>query len=109
MTNPLDTIKKLKGKSFEEIRTRGGQVFSAYSEQIGISGKVPTDKELHQLIDLSTFEDKNLTPQIIFDKFYETSQSTFFPSFFAKDKTIEAFSDNFGDDAVKFFIEKANK
>ncbi len=109
MTNPLDTIKKLKGKSFEEIRTRGEQVFSAYSEQIGISGKVPTDKELHHLIDLSTFEDKNLTPQIIFDKFYETSQSTFFPSFFAKDKTVESFSDNFGDDAVKFFIEKANK
>jgi hypothetical protein len=109
MTNPLDTIKKLKGKSLEEIRIRGGQVFSAYSEQIGISGKIPTDQELHQLLETSLFKDKNLTPQIIFDKFYETSQETFFPSFFAKDKTIESFFNNFGDDTAKFFIEKADK
>ncbi len=109
MTNPLDTIKKLKGRSLEEIRTRGGQVVSAYSEQIGISGKVPTDKELHQLIDTSSFEDKNLTPQIIFDKFFENSKESFFPSFFAKDKTIESFSENFDDETVKYFIEKANK
>lgn len=109
MTNPLDTIKKLKGKSLEEIRTRGGQVVSAYSEQIGISGKVPTDRELYQLIDTSTFEDKNLTPQIIFDKFFENSKTSFFPSFFAKDKTIESFSENFDDETVKYFIEKANK
>lgn len=109
MANPLDTIKKLKGKSFEEIRTRGGQVFSAYSEQIGISGKIPTDKELYEFFDPDGFNEKKLTPQIVFDKFYENSRRSFFPSFFDKTGTIEVFKETFGQSAEDFFIGQADK
>jgi hypothetical protein len=109
MTNPLETIKKLKGKSLEELRTRGGQVFSAYSEQIGISGKLPTDRELQQIIDSSFFEEKTLTSQIIFDKYYELSGKSFFPAFADREKTIATLVEDFDEDTRRFFIEKANK
>ena len=55
MANPLDKIRKLKGRSLKEIRERGGQVISAYTEQIGLSGKLPTDDEFQHLIDQSFF------------------------------------------------------
>ena len=45
MGNPIDKLKKIKGRSWDELRTRGGQAFSVYSEQIGLSGKMPTDAE----------------------------------------------------------------
>ncbi len=109
MVNPLDKIKKLKGKSLEELRTRGGQVFSAYSDQIGISGKLPTDKELSQLMDSDYFDSRAFTPQMFFDKFYETSKTNFFPSFSNKEKIKESFINNFGEDAKSHFVEKANK
>lgn len=110
MANPLDTLRKLKGKSLEEIRTRGGQVLSAYTEQIGIGGKLPSDKELYQLTDQSKF-DKNIqfSSEALFNKFYEDSLNNFFPSFTSKAKTIQAFRESFDKDSAKFFIEKANK
>jgi hypothetical protein len=50
MANPLDTIKKMKGRSFKEIRTRSEQAISARAEQIGLSGQLPSDAELFGLI-----------------------------------------------------------
>ena len=45
MANPIDKLKKIKGKSWTEIRTRGEQAISGYTEQIGLSGKLPSDEE----------------------------------------------------------------
>ena len=55
MVNPLDTLKKLKGRSWTEIRARGEQAFSVYTEQIGLGGKLPSDDELNQLLNKSVF------------------------------------------------------
>ena len=45
MANPLENIKKLKGSSWEEIKTRGSQAVYVYTDQIGLTGKLPTDEE----------------------------------------------------------------
>ncbi len=110
MTNPLDALKKLKGKSLEEIRTRGGQALSAYTEKIGIGNKLPTSDELRQLVEKSQFEGNiNLSADVLRARFYNDSLKSFFPSFNSKKETIEAFRGNFEDPAVKFFVAKANK
>ncbi len=110
MANPLDTFKKLKGKSLEEIRTRGEQVFSAYTEKIGIGGKLPTDKEIYQLIDKLKFDKKTrFSSKVLFDRFYADSQQSFFPTFNSKQETIKSFRENFDKDSADFFVKKANK
>lgn len=109
MTNPLDKIKKLKGRSWTEIRTRGKQAVSGYSEQMGISGKLPSDDELRGLVLKSEFADGVITSDALLKKFFEKGQSTFFPSLIEREKTIEAFKKAFGDKTASFFVRKADK
>jgi hypothetical protein len=104
MANPLDTIKKIKGRSFKEIRTRGGQAISARAEQIGLSGKLPSDTELFSLVDGAD----DITIDDLFDRFYEDAQFNFFPAFRQKEQVLEIFENQFGESA-ELFIERAEK
>lgn len=107
MANPLDTIKKIKGRSLKEIRTRGEQAISARAEQIGLGGKLPSDAELLQLIDAPAFGDEEITIENLFEKFYEDAQFNFFSAFRQKEQTIEIFEELFGESAAAF-IERAD-
>lgn len=107
--NPLDKLKKLKGRSWTEIRSRGEQAFSVYSEKIGLGGKLPTDNELLELLNKSVFGKGKITPEILFDRFFEISDETFFPSFRNTDETVEIFRQKFKDKAVGRVLEKAEK
>ncbi len=109
MVNPLEKLKKIRGKSWEELRTRSGQVFSAKSEQMGLSGKLPTDSEFRRLFDKSQFNNREITPQSLFEKFYENGESCFFPAFRQKETTIATFRKFFGEKSARYFIEKAEK
>ena len=109
MTNPLDKIKKLKGRSWDEIRTRGKQTISGYSEQMGFGGNIPSDEELRGLFSKSEFSDGIITSEVLLKKFYENGNRSFFPSVLEKDKTIKVFRDSFGDETEDFFIRKADK
>jgi hypothetical protein len=109
MANPLETIKKFKGRSWEEIRTRGSQAFSARSEQIGLSGKLPSDEDFLKLLDKTQFAEEEITSQAIFDKFYETAEFSFFPAFRSKEATVETFRRIFGEEGERRIIEKAEK
>ncbi len=109
MVNPIDTLKKIKGKSWSEIRTRGEQVLSGYTEQMGLSGKLPSDAEFLQLLDPSYFGGKSPTADDLFAKFCEDSRFTFFPAFREKEKTLDAFRRMFGEKSARFFITQAEK
>ncbi|MGC2238025.1 MAG: alginate lyase family protein [Pyrinomonadaceae bacterium] len=109
MANPIDKLKKIKGKSWTELRTRSEQAFSVYSEQIGLSGKLPSDEELLKLIDKTRLSSEKVSPQILFDKFRENSESAFFPSFWQNEKAIELFRREFGEKNSRAFIEKADR
>ncbi len=108
MANPIDTLKKLKGRTWTEIRARGEQALSAYTEQIGLSGKLPSDSELLQLVDKTYFNGAKLTKELLFEKFYENADESFFPSFRDKAKTVELFR-KFDEKAIIHVIEKAEK
>ncbi len=81
MANPLETIKKIKGKSWTEIRTRGEQAIAARTDQIGLSGNLPSDEEFVELVDESFFGAGNITAENLFDKFFEDAEYSFFPGF----------------------------
>ena len=109
MANPLDKLKKMKGKSWSELRARGGQMLAARTDQIGLSGKLPTDEEFFDLIDNSYFDGETPTATDLFIKFYEDAEYNFFPSFRQKKQTIESFRTIFGAESAEKIIEKAEK
>jgi Heparinase II/III-like protein/Heparinase II/III N-terminus len=108
MPNPLDKFKKLKGRSWGELRTRSGQIFSAYAERAGFGGKLPSDEEFIEFFDQSQFENNLSTAQKIHEKFYINSQNSFFPSFREIKKTCGFFKTVFGESA-EIFVEKAER
>src|SRR5215213_5342709 len=107
--NPLDKLKKLKGRTWTEIRSRGEQAFSVYSEQIGLGAKLPTDDELHELLNKSVFGKGRITPEILFDRFFELSAETFFPSFRDTAETVRVFRQQFKGKPIANVLEKAEK
>lgn len=109
ITNPLEKLKKFRGKSWEELRTRGGQVFSAKSEQIGLSGKLPTDSELRRLFDKTHFGGREITPATMLEAFYANGASRFFPSFNHKTSTVHAFRAFFDERRARHLIDQADK
>ena len=109
MANPLETIKKMKGRSWEEIRARGGQALSVYSEQIGFGGKLPDDNEFYGLIDKAEFPQRTVTAQNLSEKFFANAQTAFFPSFAEREKTLELYQKFFGETNAYAVIEAAEK
>ena len=106
MANPLDKIKKLRGRSLREIRERGGQVFSAYTEQIGLSGKLPTDEEFQHLIDQSQFSGQAPSDKMLFEAFFAHGKLAFFQSFADQEKTLKALK-SFSEPSRASIIEQA--
>ncbi|MGI9056363.1 MAG: alginate lyase family protein [Pyrinomonadaceae bacterium] len=109
MSNPLENIKKLKGSSWQEIKTRGSQAVYGYTDQIRLTGKLPTDQEFLKLLDKSAFGTKSVSAEILYEKFYENSLVSFFSSFAEKEKTLELFRHHFGEKSARYFIEKADE
>jgi hypothetical protein len=107
--NPLEKLKKLKDRSWGEIRSRGEQAFSVYTEQIGLGGKLPSNEELTQLLNKTVFDKGKIKAEILFDRFFETSDETFFPSFRNTVETIEIFRRKFKGEPVTNILEKAEK
>ncbi len=109
MANPLDTLKKMKGKSWTELRTRGEQMIAARTDQIGLSGNLPTDEEFFKLIDDSHFDGETPDAVDLFIKFYEDAEYNFFPAFRQKSLTTETFRTLFGAERAEKIIEKADR
>ena len=109
MSKPLENLKKLKGSSWQEIKTRGSQAVYGYIDQIGLTGKLPTDEEFLKLLDKSAFSTKTISAETLFEKFYENSLVSFFSSFTEKEKTLELFRQHFGEKSARYFIEKADE
>ena len=107
--NPLEKLKKLKGRTWTEIRARGEQAFSVYSEQIGLGAKMPNDEELQSLLSRTVFGKGRITPEIMLDRFYEIGAETFFPSFRNIDETVEIFRREFKGAAVARVLERSEK
>ncbi len=101
MANSINEQKKIKGKSQTEPRDQ--QLLSR------AGGNWLSDEEFAALLDKSQLDTKNVSVEILFEKFYEKSDTTFFQSFREREKTIASFQRNFGAASASIFIEKAEK
>lgn len=108
MGNPLDKLKRLKSRSWREIRMRGEQAFSVYAEQMGLSGKLPTDEEFPHLFDQKQFGNEPPTGKTIHEKFLTVSNANFFLGFRQINETVEIFRQFFGDSSARKVIGKAD-
>lgn len=109
MANPIDTLKKIKGRSWSELKARSGQMFSAYSEQIGLSGKLPTDNDFQGSLDLKYFGGRAPNANYIHKRFHENAAKVFFKSLGDSEKAAERFKKYFGDESFSRIIEQAHK
>lgn len=109
MANPIDRIKKIKGKTWTELRQRGEQAISARTDQIGLSGKLPSDEDLVRLISKDFLRRDKITAEKLFEQFFAEAEYNFFPVFRQKEKTLEYFRREFGEKSARYFIEKAEK
>lgn len=109
MANPIDTLRKLKGRSLKEIRVRSEQAIIARSEQIGLSGKLPTNEEFATLIDKSFLGGENASPERLMTEFFEQSKTSFFQSFPEKEETLELFRRKFGEPFSALILDRAKR
>ena len=81
----LSKLKKLRGRSFDELRVRGRQTLSAFGERQGWSAqaKLPTADVFKNLLDSTS------TAASILEHFRTTSPKRFFAGLSDKQKTIE--------------------
>lgn len=105
MAKPLEKLKKIR--SWDEIRTRGGQAFSVFREQKRIP-QVPTDWELVELIDAAKFGSAPIISETLWQKFYKNGETGFFPAFADLEQTSASFRSTFGESADSF-IEAAEE
>ncbi|MFV0387763.1 MAG: alginate lyase family protein [Pyrinomonadaceae bacterium] len=102
-------MKKLKGRSWSELRVRGKQTIAAYSEQMGISGGLPTDDSFRKLF-TKTYRQKGIeSPQLLLEAAIEIGNERFFPSFPLDVSEEDLFIDTFGRASVEYFIAQAKK
>lgn len=109
MANPLETLLKLRGRSWSEFRTRGEQALSVYSEQIGLGNKLPSEGELVQLLNRTFFGKGTITAEVLFERFFETSEERFFPSMRDRARTAAIFRERFKGAAIASVLEKSEK
>lgn len=106
MPKPLDKIKKLR--SLDEILTRGHQALSAYREQILGAAALPSDEEFVRHIKASSFGKTPIIAETLWHKFFKNGETAFFNSFTDRERSLETFSNTFGETGVRHFIDAAD-
>ncbi len=107
MARPLRKLKKMRGSTWDELRTRSEQAFSAYGEKMGFGDTVPTDEELGKLVDRNEFGSGPVTAETLWLDFYRNADLHFFPSFANQFESTIEFRKAFGNEACSYFVNAA--
>ncbi len=109
MANPLDKLKKIRSRSWSELRTRGSQAISVYTDKIGLTGGLPSENEIWNLIDKAFFKDEEASLKSLLANFREAGVRNFFPSLVNKESTANSFRRLFGAQIIDQTIERAER
>lgn len=92
MPNVLNKLKRLRGRSLDELRVRGSQKIFALAEKHKLTKQVhlPSDSEFARLFDKNKINSGELTPEKFLEHFRTRNSPKFFKALREKVKTKEA-------------------
>jgi hypothetical protein len=105
----LRKLKKLRGRSAEELRVRGAQAISARAERAGLSSqsRVPADQAFFRLLAPSRFNSTPLTAETLLAHFRARRAPRFFAAFDNPAATRAELHRRFGAQACSSLIARA--
>jgi hypothetical protein len=111
MSETLQKLKKLRGRSLDEWRVRGAQMIRARAEARGWSGlmRVPADESFFKLIDVSRLEGRSINAENLLTHFRQRSPAHFFAGLRDRDETVRVLRQRFGRSAEEKVIERARR
>ena len=111
MVKALRKLKKLRGRSFDELRVRGAQALAAQAERRGWSSlaRVPDDAALFKMLDARRMGDDTVTTESLLEHFRRRASPAFFVSFKDQDETVAVWRRRFGAQAEEALLERARR
>jgi hypothetical protein len=100
-------FRKLRRRTFAELKTRGRQALSALAEQIGVTGKLPSN--LDKICDQSVFGNAAPTAEDLLERFRGGNGRRFFDSLNDKNAVVREFQAIFGAAAAQQTVARANR
>jgi hypothetical protein len=112
----IKVLRKLKGRSLDELRVRGVQAAACLAERAGLSAdaRLPADAAFLRLLDASQFGSGNsngapLASESLLTHFRSRPSHAFFAAFNAPDETRAVLVTRFGGDARASLVERAER
>jgi hypothetical protein len=111
MVRTLKQLKKLRGRSVEELRTRGSQAFAAYAERSGFSSqaRVPDDDDFFSLLNALQGKSSFNSPEALLHHFRNRTSPIFFAGFADREATIEQWRRRFERDSRQILLDRADR
>ncbi|MBX3298137.1 MAG: alginate lyase family protein [Acidobacteria bacterium] len=106
MTEPIKAIRKLRGRSLDELRERGRQAVAAYRDRLSLRQELPDDQKFFKQMDRSLLKGAAADRTSVRSAFYENAEQCFFRSF--ERRTSERLVSAIGEDDAAFLLSKAN-
>lgn len=111
MAEVLEKLKKLKGRSPDELRVRSSQAFAAYMERRGWSAqaRLPRDGALFEMLTATSSKRAPISAESLLEHFRARTAPCFFAAFTNQQATIDKLSRRFGPGAEEKAVELANR
>ena len=107
----LKKLVKLKGRSLDELRTRGAQALKAQAERHGLSAlaRVPSDEAFFKLLDQTRAGASKLSAEHLLEHFRTRTRPCFFAAFTNREETLGELRRRFGARAEERVLERAGR
>ncbi|HEX8492710.1 MAG TPA: alginate lyase family protein [Pyrinomonadaceae bacterium] len=111
MSTILKKLGKLKGRSRAELRLRGAQALSAYSERFGLAplARIPSDTAFFELLDASLLSSSALSAESLLEHFRSRTSPKFFAAFNEREETMKEFRRRYGQRDAEAITERARR
>lgn len=111
MAGTLKKLKKLRGRSARELRTRGEQMLAVYAERSGLSAqaRVPRDAAFFKLIDEKLIVRSSLSAASLLEHFRTRTSPSFFSAFANREETLKEWRQRFAGRVEEKLIDRARR
>jgi len=111
MSESLKKLKKLRGRSLDELRVRGSQLLAARLERTGRSSRArtPADETLFGLIVIDAARIEHMSAEGLLSNFRARGAHNFFAAFNDREKTTAELRRRFGKQAEDRVVERARR